>query len=250
MLPQVDKLCNNIRRILNVNYNGKLRFLDKPNVLEWVFNEPKFINSLTKEKEKSWGVNLIGKSTNQWTTLLGEHILHDILVIKGENPRRIAKVKKGFNGKGLNPDFITDIAMYENKARTYKVSGTAGEKVLGAATKYCDCPDLYNKPLYIVCMAYQEVEGDTIFDLFKPKSSRLKGILDYYHKECNIKYVKATDLILENTIHKTIENTKLENTELKNTELKKAELENTELKKAELEKTGKVKLNKKRKLIE
>jgi hypothetical protein len=44
-------------------------------------------------------------------------------------------------------------------------------------------------------MAYQEKEADESFHLFTPKSAELKKLLDFYEKEFNIKYVKATDML-------------------------------------------------------
>ena len=45
--------------------------------------------------------------------------------------------------------------MVEVKSRSWCTTGTAGEKVR-VPYKYADIPNLYNKPLMIVCVAYQE----------------------------------------------------------------------------------------------
>ena len=36
--------------------------------------------------------------------------------------------------------------------------GNSREKVFGTMYKYSDLPQIYGKPLYIVCVAYQEWE--------------------------------------------------------------------------------------------
>jgi hypothetical protein len=181
-------------KLYNVN-NQNIKYLTKEYVLEWLFYDSEFVTSLDKKTESEWGKKTIGYDTNQWTTKLGENILKDILTLLGQNPTRINIPIKGQNDKRLLPDFETKYALYENKARTYSTTGTAGEKILGTPMKYCECYRLYKKPLYIVCMAYQEKEANDTFQLFEPKSSELRMLLQYYEKELNIKYIKATDLL-------------------------------------------------------
>jgi hypothetical protein len=172
-----------------------LKYLSKQNVVEWVLGDPKFVKSLTKEKEDKWGRELIGYNTNQWTTRLGENVLKEILLLSGDSPERIQSPLKGINSKKLIPDFETKNGLYENKARTYQTTGTAGEKILGTPLKYCECYRLYKKPLHIICMAYQEKEADESFHLFDPKSAELKKLLNFYEEEFKIKYVKASDML-------------------------------------------------------
>ena len=96
---------------------------------------------------------MIGQEKNgNWTTLLGEGLVHNVLKIKGENPTS-AKQKGGFR-----PDIETDLYIWEVKTSNWWVGGTAGEKVLGTWIKYRDIPELYGKPLRIVCVGYQEHE--------------------------------------------------------------------------------------------
>jgi hypothetical protein len=172
-------------------------YLKKPYVLEWIYGDKFFIKGLTKKKEDEWGKSVIGYGTNQWTTKLGESILREILLLLDKNPSRVKVPQFGKNNKRLLPDFETDDGMYENKARTYTTCGTAGEKILGTPLKYCEIPRLYNKPLYIVCMGYQEVEACKTFHLFEPQSEELKGIILDFEEKWNIKYLKATELLNE-----------------------------------------------------
>jgi len=175
----------------------EVKYLDKNNVLEWIYNEPNFIKSLTKESENNFGTEVIGYKTNQWTTKLGEGILNDILLLLGKEPSKIKNHQRGSNGKKLDPDRETEEALYECKARNYTTPGTAGEKILGCPIKYCEVPRLYNKPLKIVCMAFQEVEASKDFQLFEPKSEELKMQINFW-KEClKIEFIKASDLLDE-----------------------------------------------------
>jgi len=169
--------------------------LNRKHVLDWCFPSSKFVNSLSPIKEKRWGKSLLGYNTNQWTTKCGEKMLEDVLIRLGKNPRRLKQTRKGENGKHLVPDFETDDALYECKARTYTTSGTAGEKILGTPWKYSECHKLYKKPLYIVCMGYQEIEAEKEFCLFKTDSVVRKKILQCFENDANIKFIKFTDLL-------------------------------------------------------
>ena len=45
-----------------------------------------------QEAEKLWGNKIIGQENNtQWTTLLGEQLVFDVLQRLGQNPRKIQK---------------------------------------------------------------------------------------------------------------------------------------------------------------
>lgn len=194
-----------IYKLRNYLYNKRsVVYLKKPFVLEWLFEEQTFIKNLSKSREDKWGKKTIGYNTNQWTTKLGESILKEILFLLDKNPSRVRVPMKGSNGKKLMPDFEADDGMYENKARTYTTSGTAGEKILGTPLKYCEIPRLYNKKLYIVCMAYQEKEACKSFQLFNPKSEELKIMLSDLEKKWGIKYLRATDLLKEIVENKEI----------------------------------------------
>ena len=140
--------------------------------------------------EKTWGNQMIGQSHNgNWTTVLGEHMVRDILTLRGENPRRP-------QGKGgYSPDWETDEYMYEVKTRNWTTSGTAGEKVLGTMYKYSDIPVLYEKPLRIVCVAYQEYElSNGTTQIFGDVSENKRKFLDLA-KSMDVEYLKFSELV-------------------------------------------------------
>jgi hypothetical protein len=177
-----------------------IRFLNKEGVLEWIYGEPQFIKTLTKESENEWGCKLIGKKSNQWTTMLGEYVMEDMLYLLNKNPRKInaQTCTKASNGKRLDPDRETDEELYECKARNYTTTGTAGEKILGTPIKYAEVYRLYKKPLVIVCMAYQEKEAEKDFMLFASdtqQSPELKAQLQFWKEHFHIRYMRATDLL-------------------------------------------------------
>ena len=145
-----------------------------------------------KNEEKKWGNEMIGQKNNgQWTTKLGEDLVRDILIKLGENPRKPAS--KG----GFQPDWETDEYIYEVKTSNWWVDGTAGEKVLGTFIKYQDIPELYGKPLKIICVANQEHEltyGKTKY-FGENITKKTQYVLDLA-RSWNIEYVKFSDLIL------------------------------------------------------
>jgi hypothetical protein len=143
-----------------------------------------------QDNEKKWGNEIIQQTNNgQWTTLLGEGLVFEVLKLRGENPRKVIR-KDGFE-----PDWETDEYMYEVKTSNWCVAGTAGEKVYGTFIKYQNIPELYGKPLRIVCVANQEEElinGKTKY--FGEKTQKTQQILDLA-SSWGIEYVKFSDLV-------------------------------------------------------
>jgi len=143
-----------------------------------------------EEEEKDWGNKMIGQKNNgQWTTKLGETLVYDVLKLKGENPKKIEK-KDGFE-----PDWDTDNYIYEVKTSNWCVSGTAGEKVLGTWIKYQNIPELYGKPLRIVCVANQEYElefGKTKY-FGENVTQKTKQALELA-RSWEIEYIRFSDL--------------------------------------------------------
>ena len=142
--------------------------------------------------EKKWGNDMIGQENNgQWTTKLGQDLVKDVLKMRGESPR------KPLRKNGFQPDWETDEYIYEVKTSTWWVDGTAGEKVPSTFIKYQDIPELYGKPLRIVCVANQEEEltnGKTVY-FGKNITKKTQQILDIA-SSWNIEYVKFSDLVL------------------------------------------------------
>ena len=144
-----------------------------------------------QDNEKKWGNDMIGQMNNgQWTTLLGEKLVYDVLQLRGENPRKVVR-KNGFE-----PDWETDEYMYEVKTSNWWVNGTAGEKVYGTFIKYQNIPDLYGKPLRIVCVANQEDEltiGKTRYfgENITPKTKQVLELANSW----GIQYMRFSELV-------------------------------------------------------
>ncbi|NBO72337.1 hypothetical protein EBV26_17925, partial [bacterium] len=96
----------------------------------------------------------------------------------------------------FQPDSEIDVAILEAKAGTFFTSGTAGEKILGCPFKYAEIPELYSKPLKIVCMGGAEkVCRESYGNLPGTKcSAQKKKFLDFF-RENKIEYIAASDIL-------------------------------------------------------
>jgi len=145
-----------------------------------------------KTEERNWGNEMIQrqKHTGNWTTLLGEHLVRIILETHGH---RVFKPPKR---EHKAPDWETDDLVVEVKASNWTISGTAGEKVLGVPYKYANVPTLWNKPLVIICVAYQEWElthGNT--QIFGTGVSPEQQMFIDLWKKMNIHFIPCSKLI-------------------------------------------------------
>lgn len=158
-------------------------------------------NEMQMRERKQGNTWIRQKNNGQWTTRVGEGIVHDILVLLGQNPRKVIRKQ------GYEPDWECDDYMVEVKTSNWCVPGTAGEKVLGTWIKYQEVPELYGKPLKIICVANQEYEltyGKTRYfgDNITEKTKKILGLAG----EWGIEYVNFSEFIkpvmniLENNI--------------------------------------------------
>jgi hypothetical protein len=187
----------------NVGSNGNCVNKNLKERVEWALTKPANVvkkegvtikqqQDKFKNEEKKWGNDMIGQENNgQWTTLLGENLVYDVLKLRGENPRKPV-IKEGFK-----PDWETDEYIYEVKTSNWWVTGTAGEKVFGTFIKYQNIPESYGKPLKIVCVASQEDEftnGKTPY-FGENVTQKTRQVLDLA-RSWNIEYIKFSDLVL------------------------------------------------------
>jgi hypothetical protein len=190
----------------------KIPINKRKEVIDWALNQypggltcGNKVSNETKKKEREWGNDIIGQQdNNNWTTKLSEGILHDIIKYNGHNIRKPAQKDR------CQPDWETDDFIIESKVSNWTISGTAGEKVLGAFYKYSDVPRLYGKPLKIVCIAYQEYEcsyGRESMRLFGEGISNEKKEHLILAKKHQIEFVKFSDFIKDYDIESFIKST-------------------------------------------
>jgi hypothetical protein len=176
-----------------------MNLLKKKEVVQWLLGDLSFLSVVCKECEDEWGRSVMKerrpdlKLDKQWTNKFGEHLCEELYTLLGEN------VRKTIKKKGHKPDLEIDSHMIEVKTGTFCTWGTAGEKILGCPFKYADVPELYGKPLKIICLGGAE-------KICREKYGNLSGkgctpqkqkFLDFF-KENNIEYVAASDLFSSN----------------------------------------------------
>ena len=155
-------------------------------------------NAKRKKLEDQWGQSLQKRirsdrnSGGQWTTLVGEQIGRELMILSGESVSKPACIN------GFAPDLETINAVVEVKTQTYHTSGTAGEKIMGVPFKYSDVPGLYGKPVQILCIAGAEKVSRESYGIlpgnnvrFTPSKQRQ---LEFWRGEGFV-FVGATDIL-------------------------------------------------------
>jgi hypothetical protein len=188
-----DEWVLKVRQVLACHKDAGTLLLSKPGCVEWCFPGSSFVKSLTKESEKEWGTEVLGRDTKQWTTTLAETLLKEVLVLTGKNPQRGSFSMK--NGKRLRPDWETEDSVFECKARTYTIPGTAGEKIFAVPIKYGEIPREYKISLVIVLVAYQEEEAVGSFSLFENEVGTHLSRQKMLWEENHTRYVRFTDML-------------------------------------------------------
>ncbi len=188
-----------------------LNLLSDPMVIQWCYEAITPVSLMNTESEKKlkaakqteqkWGNGVIKTiGGKQWTTVLCQELVMEALNKLGrKNVRQTTSRTSTLRDKDYNPDLECDDFVYEVKGRSWSTPGTAGEKILGVPLKYGELPRLYEKPLKIVLVGYQEYEARNKFafgDLLDKKNQtpELKESLAYY-KEHKIEYVAFTDIL-------------------------------------------------------
>ena len=125
---------------------------------------------------------------------MGEEISRELFIIQGKT------YKKPINIDGFQPDGETVDNIIEVKTQTYFTSGTAGEKIMGVPHKYVDVPELYKKPLKILCIACAEKLSREKYGILPGPAlseslGKQKNIA--FYKSNSIEYIGATDIIRE-----------------------------------------------------
>ncbi|MDD3694131.1 MAG: hypothetical protein PHC89_01940 [Candidatus Pacebacteria bacterium] len=185
--------------------------LENNDIIKWCFrgitektladtSNNKILKSFKKE-EDNWGNSILGTENNgQWTTRLCEGLAKEALEKIGrKNVRRAENKESSIRNKEYRPDLECDDFVYEVKGRNWTTSGTAGEKILGVPLKYGEVPRLYDKPLQIILVGYQEYEAREAFgfgDLLvtQKQTPELRESLAFY-KDKNIEYIGFTDIL-------------------------------------------------------
>jgi len=202
-MPIINELCE----LIGKNTDPRIVLLREQQVVKWLFGDLSFLPPIEKKNktvdepkykvlEDKWGQDTLKKRRpdlkldKQWTNKFGEHIVEEIFYLQEKELRK--PIKKD----NYQVDYEVEDALLEVKTQTYHTSGTAGEKILGSPFKYAEIPELYSKPLKIVCIGGAErICREQYGNLDGPKCSlQKKRFIDFY-KENNIEYVGATEIL-------------------------------------------------------
>jgi hypothetical protein len=195
---QIDKICEYVSK----NTDKRIVLLRNREVIQWSFLPEIEKKNKTADQDKykvhedKWGQETLKvrrpdlKLEKQWTNKFGEHLCEELNLLLGKD------VMKPVKKEHYQPDSEVDDAIWEAKVQTFFTSGTAGEKILGCPFKYAEIPDLYSKPLKILCMGGAEkVCREQYGNLDGAKcSAQKKRFLDFF-KANRIEYVGATDIL-------------------------------------------------------
>lgn len=204
---EMQELIENVCKMIASNSAAGIVLLRQKQVIQWLFGDLSFLpeiqkkNKTTDEKiykvlEDKWGQDMLRvrrpdlKLDKQWTNKFGEHLCEEIFTLIGK------QVSKPVNKQHYQPDAEVDDAILEAKAQTFFTSGTAGEKILGSPFKYAEVPQLYGKPLKILCMGGAEkVCRESYGNLPGEKTSAQKQKILECFREIGIEYIGATDIL-------------------------------------------------------
>jgi hypothetical protein len=187
---------------------SRIVLLREKTVKQWLFGDLSFLPEIEmknktadeaklKVLEDEWGRETLKKRRpdlkldQQWTNKFGEIICEELYMLLGKT------VTKPEKKDHYQPDLETEDYIIEAKAQTFFTSGTAGEKILGCPFKYSEIPELYGKPLKIVCMGGAEkVCRESYGNLPGTKcTAQKKKFLDFFG-ENNIEFIAASDILL------------------------------------------------------
>ena len=185
--------------------SDEIVLLRERTVIQWIFNDLSFLTheenkqvkaNVIKSYEDEWGRATLKlrrpdlKLNKQWTNKFGEHICEELFILKNEPAKPPTKKK------GMKPDLETEKIIIEVKTGTYYTTGTAGEKILGCPFKYAEIPDLYKKPLHIICIGGAEKScRESYGNLNGPAlTSKKKKFLDFYENN-DIIFLAITDIL-------------------------------------------------------
>lgn len=198
---------------LQINDNLIKQFTLKNNQYLYLKNRTIFdyflgnINFIDLSAEKKFGSKLYQElykqksPTSNWSTKISEGFCKELLCYIFETKISACKNDKELHIRldlqSQSPDFKN---FFEIKSRTFKTTGTAGEKILGTPKKYSKVFLKYKIPLYIILLGYQENEAIEKFDLFNlnPQNELHQNdikLMDLYHNDLHINYLRGSDLI-------------------------------------------------------
>ena len=167
--------------------------LDNHQIVKWCKGDVSFLGN--KKTEDAWGRGIMRKRNpalkfvNQWTSKFGEYLAEEIYRLLGYKVKRPKKLG------GKIPDLETEDFIVEVKTGTFFTTGTAHEKIVSVPWHYSRIPELYGKPLVILCIGGAEREARKYEALGEMEENSPKRILKEAHDKLKITFVGFSELL-------------------------------------------------------
>ncbi len=204
----MSAVLDRVLTYLSTQVDPRIVLLHNREVVQWLFADLSFLPSIVKKNktadekalkvlEDTWGRKVMKerrpdlKMDQQWTNRFGEYLCEELCLLQGKTTKNPKKQRN------YKPDWEVEDMIVEAKAQTFFTSGTAGEKILGCPFKYAEVPDLYGKPLQILCMGgAEQVCRKQYGNLEGVKCSPQKKKFLEFFQSCGITYIGATDILM------------------------------------------------------
>lgn len=169
------------------------KFILDDSLISWIKGDDRW-NLMPKTRDKQnfeyeWSIKYHCSTTrSQWTNQFGEKLVKFLLERKQNYCKRPRPVD------GMRPDLECSHCVVEVKTRNWTTSGTAGDKIYRTPIKYWDIPRIYNKPLLIVLVGYQEYEARHKMKLWNKAHEGNRKFLEMC-AERDIFFIGASELL-------------------------------------------------------
>jgi len=206
-LLQLKMSTTRINEFIASVVDDRIVLLRNPEVVQWICGDLSFLPPIVKKNkthdthalkllEDVWGRAALKVRRpdlaldKQWTNLFGECLCQEIYVLLGKETTKPTQKNR------FRPDWETEDAIVEVKAETFFTEGTAGEKILGVPFKYAEVPDLYSKPLKILCIGGAEKSCREQYGVLPGlvNSPQKQRYIDFFRQNM-VEFVGATDLL-------------------------------------------------------
>ena len=185
-----------------VSDEDAIRLSLDPTVRSWVMQK----SHKTAEEERAWGSALWTEVSRRvppggkryhsnWSGNLGEQVIRGLLLRAGKDVASKTRYRVGSWVK--ETDLMTQDGFFEIKTRSWFTPGSAGLKVPGVFVDYGPMLDKLKgtgKAVYVVSMAFQEVECREKYELFGSKSEARTAFLDLCERNGMV-FLAASDMM-------------------------------------------------------
>ena len=203
----IDDYINTTYDCICSNPDPRLVLLKEKEVIQWLFGDLSFLPEIEKKNktsdkkilktlEDTWGQNILKKRRpdlkldKQWTNRFGEHLCEELCILQGK------EYNKPVNKEHFQPDLEINDYIIEAKTQTFYTEGTAGEKIMGCPVKYSRIPNLYSKPLKILCIGGAEDICRNKYGILPgPKCCNETNIILECYKNLRIEFIGVTDIL-------------------------------------------------------